>query len=206
MVSDVSGRGVGMDVVKRNIKDLGGVVEVKSVKDEGSAFTIWLPLTPAILDGQLVRAGNRIYIILLISIVESLQISDSQCNFITDKMELYQLREDYIPIVRLYKVFNTDADSSQLENGLLVVIEVESQKAGIFMNDLLAQQQVAIKSLETNYEKVMGVSGVTILGDDTVALILDIFRLITLPSQKMSESGLIETELKIIENTDNKAA
>ena len=205
-VSDVSGRGVGMDVVRRNIKDLGGVVEVKSAPGQGSTFTIRLPLTLAILDGQLIKVGEQTYIIPLISIVESLQIDGKQYNSIAGKLELYRLREEYLPIIRLYKVFNVNADNTQLENGLLVVVEAEGQKAGLLVDDLLAQQQVVIKSLETNYKKVLGVSGATILGDGTVALILDISGLIALSRQKMSESGLTETELKVIEHNGNKAA
>lgn len=205
-VSDVSGRGVGLDVVKRNIKDLGGMVEVKSRQGQGSTFTIRLPLTLAILDGQLIRVGNNIYIIPLISIVESIQVQRNNYNSIVGKMELYHLRNDYIPVIRLHKVFNVTADSTELVNGLLVVVEAEGQKAGIFVDDLLAQQQVVIKSLETNYKKVLGVSGATILGDGTVALIMDISGLIDLSREKMAESGMTESELKAIDKTSNKAA
>lgn len=173
-VSDVSGRGVGMDVVRRNIKDLGGIVEVKSTRGQGSVFTIRLPLTLAILDGQLVRVGSSVYIVPLISIVESLQIDAKSIESIAGQTELYRLREDYIPIVRLYELFNIYDANQELEKGLLVVVESEGQKVGLFIDDLLAQQQVVIKSLETNYEKVEGISGATILGDGQVSLILDI--------------------------------
>lgn len=205
-VSDVSGRGVGMDVVKRNIRDLGGVVEVKSLRGQGSTFTIRLPLTLAILDGQLIRVGKQTYIISLVSIVESLLINPKQCNSIAGRLEMYRLRDDYIPIIRLYELFNIKADNTEINNGLLVVVEAEGQKAGILVDDLLAQQQVVIKSLETNYQKVQGISGATILGDGTVAMILDISGLITLSRQKMSSSGLSESNLKLIENTGSKAA
>ncbi len=173
-VSDVSGRGVGMDVVKRNIKDLGGTVEVTSRLGAGSTFTIRLPLTLAILDGQLVRVGDETYIIPLVSIIESLQIKSESVNTVSGKAELYRLREDYIPIIRLYEVFGIVPDSTELNDGLLVVVDGDGQRAGIFVDDLLAQQQVVIKSLETNYQSVKGVSGATILGNGTVALILDI--------------------------------
>ena len=179
-VSDVSGRGVGMDVVMRNIRDLGGVVEIKSEEGKGSTFTIRLPLTLAILDGQLIRVGDQVYIIPLVSIVESLQIESENCNSVAGKAELYKLREEYIPIIRLHNVLNITPDSTELTKGLLVVAEAEGQKVGVFVDDLLAQQQVVIKSLETNYQKVEGVSGATILGDGTVAMILDMTGLVHL--------------------------
>jgi two-component system, chemotaxis family, sensor kinase CheA len=179
-VSDVSGRGVGMDVVRRNIHDLGGVVEVKSESGKGSTFTIRLPLTLAIVDGQLVRVGDQIYIIPLISIIESLQIKSENVKTGAGQTELYRLREDYIPMVRLHNIFHTKSDSTQLDDGLLVVVEAEGQKVGFFVDDLLAQHQVVVKSLESNYQRVVGVSGATILGDGTVAMILDISGLINL--------------------------
>ena len=188
VVSDVSGRGVGMDVVKRNIKDLGGTVEVKSAVGKGSTFTIRLPLTLAILDGQLVRVGQETYIIPLVSIIETLQTRAEQINAIAGQAELYKLRDDYIPIVRLYDVFGIKPDSTNLKDGLLVVVEGDGQKVGLFVDDLLSQQQVVIKSLESNFRKVEGISGATILGDGTVALILDISGLISLSDRVTGES------------------
>ncbi len=179
-VSDVSGRGVGMDVVRRNIKDLGGVVEVKSEQGKGSVFRIRLPLTLAILDGQLIRVGTQTYIVPLISIMESLQVKPDHIKSIAGEAELYRLRDDYIPIARLHSIFNVACSSTNLVDGLLVVVESEGQKVGLFVDDLLAQQQVVIKSLETNFQKVEGLSGATILGDGTVAMILDVSSLITL--------------------------
>lgn len=195
VVSDVSGRGVGMDVVKRNINDLGGVVEVKSEKGKGSVFTIRLPLTLAILDGQLIRVGDQTYIIPLISIIESLQINETNMKSIASDTELYRLREDYIPILRLHDLFNIECDNTNLNSGLLVVVEAEGQKVGLFVDDLLAQQQVVIKSLETNYKKVEGLSGATILGDGTVAMILDISNLIEIHKERESnKKSLINDE------------
>jgi len=179
-ISDVSGRGVGMDVVKRNIRELGGNIEVQSTQGQGSKITIRLPLTLAILDGQLVRVGNDTYIVPLVSIIESLQVKQEQVNAIAAQAELYKLRDDYIPIVRLYDVFNLKPDSVELTDGLIVIVEGDGSKAGLYVDDLLGQQQVVIKSLETNYRPVEGVSGATILGDGTVALILDISGLIEL--------------------------
>ena len=184
-VSDVSGRGVGMDVVKRNIKDLGGVVEVKSKKDVGSTFTIRLPLTLAILDGQLVRIGDETYVVPLISIIESLQIKKENVNSIASGGELYKLRDEYLPIIRLYEIFDIKPDNIDLVNGLLMVVEGDGQQAGIFVDDLLGQQQVVIKSLESNFKKVNGLSGATILGDGTVALILDVAGLVELSKERV---------------------
>lgn len=173
-VTDLSGRGVGMDVVRRNIKELGGRIDTRSRPGQGTTFTIRLPLTLAILDGQLVQAAGQTYVVPLISIVESLQVRKQFVNTIASGGEVYRLRDEYIPIVRLYDVFHLEPLVTNLELGLLMVIEADGRKAGIFVDDLLAQQQVVIKSLESNYRKVEGVSGATILGDGTVALILDI--------------------------------
>ncbi len=173
-VSDISGRGVGMDVVRRNIRGLGGNIDIASKEGQGTTFTIRLPLTLAILDGQLVRIGNETYIIPLISIVESLLIAPENVNSIASTSEVYKLREEYIPIIRTHGLFGTTSDAEDLEDGLLVVIEGDGQKVGLFVDELLGQQQVVIKSLETNYQRVAGISGATILGDGTVALILDV--------------------------------
>lgn len=173
-VSDISGRGVGMDVVRRNINTLGGRIEIESELGKGSTFRVHLPLTLAILDGQLVRVGTEVYIIPLVSIVESLQIKMELVNRVAGSMVLYRLREDNVPIVPIYQEFGIQADNPELENGLLVVVEGEGQKIGLLVDDLLAQQQVVIKSLESNYRRVEGVSGATILGDGSVSMILDV--------------------------------
>ena len=189
VVSDVSGRGVGMDVVKRNIRELGGTIEVKSEKGVGSKIIIRLPLTLAILDGQLIRVGGDTYIVPLVSIIESLQVKNEQVNGIAGQAELYKLRDDYVPIVRLHDVFTLKPDSDKLVDGLLVIVEGEGSQAGLFVDDLLGQQQVVIKSLETNFRPVEGVSGATILGDGTVALILDVVGLIKLSKQERIEAA-----------------
>lgn len=173
-VTDVSGRGVGMDVVRKNISSLGGMVEVTSKKGEGSVFTIRLPLTLAIMDGQTIKVADENYIIPLISIIETLEIKSSDVKRVSGKGELYKLRDEYVPVIRMYDVFNLQPHTTDLEEGLLVIVEGDGQQVGLFIDDLLGQQQVVIKSLETNYRKVVGVSGATILGDGTVALILDV--------------------------------
>lgn len=179
-VSEVSGRGVGMDVVRRNIKDLGGSVEIRSVSGRGSTFTIRLPLTLAILDGQLVRVGGETYIIPLVSIIESLQMQSAQVSSVVNSAELYKLRDEYIPVVRLYDLFGIEPDNHELSGGLLVVVEADGSHAGLLVDELLGQQQIVIKSLETNFRRVDGISGATILGEGTVALILDVPGLVQL--------------------------
>jgi two-component system chemotaxis sensor kinase CheA len=182
-VSDVSGRGVGMDVVKRNIRELGGSVDVTSVDGKGSKFTVRLPLTLAILDGQLVRVGNEVYIMPLVSIVESIQIQKENINSIVGKSEVYNIRDEYIPIVRMHDVFTVKSVSQEQQDNLLVIVEGDGHKVGLVVDDLLGQQQVVIKSLETNYQRLKGISGGTILGDGTVALILDVEGIIALSKE-----------------------
>lgn len=179
-VSDVSGRGVGMDVVRRNIQALNGSVEINSNAGKGSKITIRLPLTLAILDGQLVRVSDQTYIFPLVSIVESLQSKDERISRVAGGCDVFQLRDEYVPIIRLHDIFNIEADTNSLDEALMVVVEYDGEKVGVVVDDLQAQQQVVIKSLEQNYQRVEGISGATILGDGTVALILDIPGLVKL--------------------------
>lgn len=187
-VSDVSGRGVGMDVVRRNITDVGGNVSVKSQTGKGSTVTIRLPLTLAILDGQLVRVGNDRFIVPLVSIIESVQIDPQSVEGIAGRTELYKLRNEYIPIIRLRDVCGLDTGGTNLPDGLLVVVETEGKWVGLFVDDLLGQQQVVIKSLETNFKQLPGIAGATILGDGKVALILDIGGLVEIQEQLSVQS------------------
>jgi two-component system chemotaxis sensor kinase CheA len=184
-VSDISGRGVGMDVVRRNIKALGGRIDIESEKGKGSVFRVHLPLTLAILDGQLIRVGKEVYIIPLITIVESLQIKPELVNSVSGNMTVYRLRDDNVPIIPIYREFGIKPDSTKLEDTLLVVVEGDGCKVGLLVDDLLAQQQVVIKSLETNYKRVDGVSGATILGDGSVAMILDVPGLIAMATRRL---------------------
>ena len=188
VVSDVSGRGVGMDVVRRNIAELNGSIDVSSTPGEGSVFSIRLPLTLAILDGQLVKVGEEIYIFPLVSIVESIQLEKSMLNNITGNQFVMQLRNDFVPIVCLQDIFNIKAEKKDLEGAMLVVVEGDNGKVGIVVDELLGQQQVVIKSLEKNYQKVDSISGATILGDGTVALIVDISGLNNKSPDKKSDN------------------
>lgn len=173
-VSDVSGRGVGMDVVKRNITNLGGSVDVYSELGKGSTFSIRLPLTLAILDGQLIRIGQQIFVVPLISVSESIQVDSKLINRVGGEMDLYQLREEYVPIINMAGEFHFESDNKDIEDSVLVVVEGEDQKIGLQVDELLEQQQVVIKSLEENYKSIQGISGATILGDGRVALIIDV--------------------------------
>lgn len=198
-ITDISGRGVGMDVVRRNIQELNGSVEVESTPGQGSVFTIRLPLTLAILDGQLIRVGEQVYIFPLVSIVESIQSHAQSIHRVASGCDVLRLRNEFVPVVRLWDIFNHEADCKRVEDGLLVVVEGDNMKVAVLVDDLLAQQQVVIKSLEENYRGVEGVSGATILGDGTVSLILDIVGLIKL-------AGVNRDEYRKMQNSDGSEA
>lgn len=172
--TDLSGRGVGMDVVRRNVKELGGKIELASQAGRGARFTITLPLTLAIVDGQLVSVGTETYIVPLTSIVESLQLSAAQISRISAQGEVFACRGEYLPIIRLHSLFGVEPRARALHEGLVVVAEGDGRHVGLFVDDLLGQQQVVIKSLQTHYGHIEGVAGATILGDGAVALILDV--------------------------------
>ncbi len=189
-VSDISGRGVGMDVVRRNMASIGGTIQLKSREGHGSIFTIRLPLTLAILDGQTIRVGRENFILPLVSICESIQVKSDDVNRIAGKAEVFRLRDEYLPIIRLYRIFDVVPQRTALSAGLIEVVESDRQKVGLFVDELLNQQQVVIKSLETNFKRVDGISGATILGDGTVALILDVAGLVRLSDDYGDRPGL----------------
>ncbi|MCK4951458.1 MAG: chemotaxis protein CheA [Gammaproteobacteria bacterium] len=184
VVSDVSGRGVGMDVVRRNIQSLGGTVDILSETGKGSTITVRLPLTLAILDGQTVAVGNEVYIVPLVSIIESMQVKADMVGYVAGKGEVFSLRDEYLPVIRMYEIFGAEARTTEITEGLLVVVEGDGKKVGLFVDELQGQQQVVIKSLEANYKKIEGISGATILGDGSVALILDVPGLMRIASQR----------------------
>ncbi len=178
VVTDVSGRGVGMDVVKRNITAMNGVVEIRSALGFGTTISISLPLTLAILDGMSVSLGNSIYVIPLNLIVETLQPRAEDIKTVTGEGRMVHVRGEYLPIIALHSLFNQHTDITDPTEGVLVLLEADGKKSALFVDRLVGQQQVVIKSLETNYRKVPGVSGATIMGDGGVALILDVSALI----------------------------
>ncbi|MBD8871439.1 chemotaxis protein CheA [Rhodanobacter sp. DHB23] len=172
--TDLSGRGVGMDVVRRNVRDLGGSVGVKSVAGKGSTFTIALPLTLAIIDGLVTAVGEERYIVPLISIVESLRLPADAVRRIAGGGEVFQFRGEYLPVIRLHRAFGCADAIAEVERGIVVVVEDEGQRVGLLVDELVGQQQAVIKSLEKHYERVQGVSGATIVSDGSVALIVDV--------------------------------
>ncbi len=174
VVTDVSGRGVGMDVVIRNITEMGGAVEIESVYGWGTKMTVRLPLTLAILDGMTVSVGEAVYVIPLNLIIETLQPRAEDVKSVTGQGKVVHVRGEYLPLIALHELFNTDPVFRDPTQGVLVMIEDKGKKAALFIDTLLGQQQVVIKSLETNYRKVQGISGATIMGDGRVALILDV--------------------------------
>ena len=183
-LTDVSGRGVGMDVVRKNIQALGGNIEIDSELGKGSTIAIHLPLTLAILDGQSIAVGDETYIVPLVSIIETVNIDDNKVNRVAGKGETFRLRDEYLPVVRMHEIFSVEsAKATRLTDGLIVVVEGQGMRCGLLIDDLLGQQQVVIKSLEANYRRVEGISGATILGDGSVALILDIPGLVRLSNQ-----------------------
>ena len=178
VVTDVSGRGVGMDVVKKNIEGIGGRVEISSKLGEGSTVTIRLPLTLAILDGLSIAVGDQLYIIPLSFIIESLQPQPEDIKEISGQGQVLHVRGEYLPVIALHQVFNIQPRVTDPAKGILVLLEAEGKKVALFVDDLVSQHQVVIKSLETNYRKVVGVSGATIMGDGRVAMIMDVGALV----------------------------
>ena len=185
--TEVSGRGVGMDVVKRNIEELGGSIEVRSEAGKGSRFIMTLPLTLAIVDGQTVAVGEESYIVPLTTIVESLQLRSAPVNHVVGYGEVLSFRGEYLPLVRLQKLFDSRARRApEPRDGLIMVVEGDGKRVGLCVDELLGQQQVVVKTLESNYGQVAGIAGATILGDGSVALILDVAGLTRAVSQPLA--------------------
>lgn len=177
-VGDLSGRGVGMDVVKNNIESLRGSVEIATRPGKGSTFRIKLPLTLAIIEGMMVRVGKNVYIVPLLSIVESLQPRKEDIRTVKEKGEVVQVRSEYVSLVRLYELFGIEPEYRNPWESLVVIVEAAGSRVGMMIDELLGQQQIVIKSLENNITKSRAVSGAAILGDGRVALIIDIHGLI----------------------------
>lgn len=172
-ITDVSGRGVGMDVVKRNIEALSGSIEISSESGRGSRILIRLPLTLAILDGMSVRIGGEIFIVPLNNVIESLQPQAEQLKSLVNQAQVIRLRAEYVPLVRLQELFGVHDAVRDPQQGIVVVLESGGRKIAALVDELVGQQQVVIKSLESNYRRVPCVSGATILGNGQVALIID---------------------------------
>jgi two-component system chemotaxis sensor kinase CheA len=180
VVTDVSGRGVGMDVVKQNIAALNGSVEIDSAEGYGMSVKVRLPLTLAIMDGMSIGVGEECYILPLSSVVESFQIEPGMIRTVGGNNRVVQVREEYMPVIDLEGVFDVPRPASHNGNGIMVIVEAEGGRVAVLVDELLGQQQVVVKNLESNYRKVSNVSGATIMGDGRVALILDVGALVRL--------------------------
>jgi two-component system, chemotaxis family, sensor kinase CheA len=174
VVTDVSGRGVGMDVVKRNISAMGGNIEIRSALGYGTTISISLPLTLAILDGMSVSLDKSLYVVPLNLIVETLQPRAEDLKTVTGEGLMVHVRGEYLPIIALHALFNHPTEITNPTEGVLLILEADGKKSALFVDRLVGQQQVVIKSLETNFKRIPGVSGATIMGDGSVALILDV--------------------------------
>ena len=179
-ITDVSGRGVGMDVVKRNVEALNGSISISSTQGKGSCFRIRLPLTMAILDGLAMRLGKDVYVLPLLSVVESLRPEPKHIVHIAERGELVMVRGEPLPLIYTHRLFNVTGEPTNPCDGLVVIVEHQGRKYGIVVDELIGQLQVVMKSLEANYERVDGVSGATILGDGRIAMIVDIAGLVRL--------------------------
>jgi len=184
-VTDVSGRGVGMDVVKRNIQSMGGRIDIESTFGSGTRISIRLPLTLAILDGLSVVVGDQMFIVPLNYITESLQPTATDIKTVSGQGRVVQVRGEYLPVIALHEFFNLRPSVTEIHKGILVILEAEGHKAALFVDDLVGQHQVVIKSLESNYRRVQGASGATIMGDGKVALILDAAALVMASQQEL---------------------
>jgi len=178
VVTDVSGRGVGMDVVKRNITSLGGTVELESALGQGTRVSVRLPLTLAIMDGMSVGVGGEVYILPLASVVETFQADQSKIKSLADQGKVVQVREEYLPVRPLAKLFDVPNPATETSRSIMVIVEAEGKRSALVVDELIGQHQVVVKNLEANYRKVDGISGATIMGDGRVGLILDISYLV----------------------------
>ncbi|MBD8723283.1 MAG: chemotaxis protein CheA [Massilia sp.] len=190
-VTDVSGRGVGMDVVKRNITAMGGTVDIRSAAGFGTTISISLPLTLAILDGMSIRSGEEIYILPLSFVVESLQPTPQDVREIAGRGRVLKVRGEYLPMIPLYQMFDIEPVHRDPSDGIVVILETEGKKAALFVDELVGQQQVVVKNLEANYRKVAGISGATIMGDGGVALILDVAALVR-SSRQLADDPVVQ--------------
>lgn len=177
-ITDVSGRGVGMDVVRRNIREMGGNVEINSNLGAGTCISIRLPLTLAILDGMSVAVGKEVFIIPLTYIIESLRPIAADVKAVSAKGKVVRVRGEYLPLIALHEVFNLRPEAREVHEGMVVILESDGRKTAVFVDALVGQHQVVIKSLERNFRRVQSVSGATIMGDGRVALILDVAELV----------------------------
>ncbi|MDO9116279.1 MAG: chemotaxis protein CheA [Polaromonas sp.] len=189
-VTDVSGRGVGMDVVKRNIHEMGGHVEIASAQGKGTTIRIVLPLTLAILNGMSVKVGKEIYILPLNYVIESLQPLEKDVHSITSDEHVMHVRGEYLALIELHKLFGVPDAVSHPMQGIAVIVQADGTRFALLVDQLVGQHQVVVKNLETNYRKVPGISAATILGDGNVALIIDVVAVQRINREKAGQRGL----------------
>ncbi|HAT1569215.1 TPA: chemotaxis protein CheA [Kluyvera cryocrescens] len=183
-VTDVSGRGVGMDVVKRNIQEMGGHVEIKSKQGAGTTIRILLPLTLAILDGMSVKVSEEVFILPLNAVMESLQPREEDLHPLAGGERVLEVRGEYLPLVELWKAFDVQGAKTEATQGIVVILQSAGRRYALLVDQLIGQHQVVVKNLESNYRKVPGISAATILGDGSVALIVDVSALQGLNREK----------------------
>jgi two-component system chemotaxis sensor kinase CheA len=182
-ITDVSGRGVGMDVVKRNIQALSGTVDLSSVAGQGMRVTVSVPLTLAIMEAMTIAIGGETYVLPLASVVESLSVTNAEIHTLPGHGDALRVRDEYLPVLHLAKLFPPQKPR-ELAAGIAVIVETDGTKAALLVDELVGQQQVVVKSLETNFRKVPGLSGATVMGDGSVALILDVAHLVRLSGRE----------------------
>ncbi|HEY6879363.1 MAG TPA: chemotaxis protein CheW, partial [Polyangiales bacterium] len=188
-ITEISGRGVGMDVVRRNVEALKGTIGIVTEPGRGTTFRIKLPLTLAILDGLALRVGTQIYLLPLVAVVESLKVRERDVRSVPDAGEVIDVRGEILTLLRLHEMFGVPPTYRAAHDGLVIVVDDGSQRFALQIDELIGQHQVVIKSLETNFQAVPGVSGATVLGDGRVALILDAANLVAL-SRKLARRTL----------------
>ena len=193
-VTEISGRGVGMDVVRRNIQDMGGHIQLHSRLGQGTTTRIFLPLTLAILDGMSVQVGEEIFVLPLSHVTESLQPTMDQVHSISQTEQVLFVRGEYLPMVALRDVFSVENAQTDLTKSIAVILQAEENRFALLVDHLVGQQQVVVKNLESNYRKIPGISAATILGDGSVALIVDVFALMRMTCSKGAQS----TAMKVL--------
>jgi two-component system chemotaxis sensor kinase CheA len=186
-VTEISGRGVGLDVVKRNIENINGTIDVFSYEGKGTMFVIRIPLTLSIIEGMLVRVGSSIYTIPLLSIRESIQVELNEITETVDGNEMVRVRDELIPIIRLHDLYSLTPDSYDIDKGLLVIVEYHKNAFCLFIDEIIGEQQTVIKGISKYIDQVKGISGCTILGDGEISLILDIGGILKRSKEKGSE-------------------
>ncbi|HLU19148.1 MAG TPA: chemotaxis protein CheA [Pusillimonas sp.] len=183
-VTDISGRGVGMDVVRRNIQGMGGHIQLTSRAGQGTTTRIVLPLTLAILDGMTVQVGDEIFILPLSNVSESIQPTEDQLHSISEGDNVLHVRGEYLPLIALHEVFDVQGAQTEITRSIAVILQAEESRFALLVDHLVGQQQVVVKNLEANYRKIPGISAATILGDGSVALIVDVFALLRMTRNK----------------------